>query len=173
MSCGDARDISEMNQIRVEIRLARETDAAAVSDVLREAFAEYEPLYTDEGFSATTPDAELVLQRMAQGPVWVAAQDNAVIGTVSAVAQGDSLYIRSMGIVPRARGLRIGTLLLEGVEGWARASGHRRLFLSTTPFLARAIALYERHGFARVDQGPYELFGTPLFTMEKKLGEVG
>jgi hypothetical protein len=41
--------------------------------------------------------------------------------------------------------------------------------LSTTPFLAFAIALYERFGFRRSDAGPRELFGTPLFTMTKDL----
>ncbi len=33
----------------------------------------------------------------------------------------------------------------------------------------RAIALYERYGFRRTDDGPSALFGTPLFTMVKTL----
>jgi ribosomal protein S18 acetylase RimI-like enzyme len=47
------------------------------------------------------------------------------------------------------------------------AGKFRRLFLSTTPFLDRAISLYERFGFQRNEEGLRELFGTPLFTMEK------
>jgi hypothetical protein len=43
------------------------------------------------------------------------------------------------------------------------------LLLSTTPFLSEAIKLYERSGFRRSTEGPRELFGTPLFTMEKQL----
>src|SRR5260370_227302 len=45
------------------------------------------------------------------------------------------------------------------------------MYLSTTPFLDRAIRLYERFGFQRSDEGPLDLFGTPLFTMTKRLNE--
>jgi hypothetical protein len=44
------------------------------------------------------------------------------------------------------------------------------LFLSTTPFLTHAIVLYEGLGFQRSNEGPHDLFGTPLFTMVKTLG---
>jgi hypothetical protein len=36
-----------------------------------------------------------------------------------------------------------------------------------TPFLNTAIRLYEAFGFRRMNDGPHDLFGTPLFTMEK------
>jgi ribosomal protein S18 acetylase RimI-like enzyme len=41
------------------------------------------------------------------------------------------------------------------------------MLLSTAPFLDRAIRLYERFGFRRTNEGPHDLFGTPLFSMEK------
>ena len=72
-----------------------------------------------------------------------------------------------MAVLPLARGGRIGALLLTHIEEFARTEGFSRLFLSTTPFLDRAIRLYERFGFCRTSAGPHELFGTPLFTMEK------
>jgi hypothetical protein len=61
------------------------------------------------------------------------------------------------------------------VERLARQHGLSRLFLSTTPFLAEAIRLYEREGFRRTPEGPQTLCGTPLITMEKPLvpGEAG
>jgi GNAT superfamily N-acetyltransferase len=135
--------------------------------VLRESFEEYEHMYTREGFDATTPACAEVLRRIEEGPVWVALVDDAVVGTVSAVPKGDSLYVRGMGLAPSARGRGIGELLLRQVESFASGRGFVRLFLSTTPFLSRAIRLYERHGFRRTDDGPDNLFGTPLFTMEK------
>ena len=110
---------------------------------------------------------------MAEGPIWVAVQEEVVLGTVSVVPLGDELYIRGMAVSPEARGLGLGELLLKTVEGFAFAHGHKRLTLSTTPFLLRAIRLYRRFGFQRTADGPHELFGTPLFTMVKDLEQKG
>jgi ribosomal protein S18 acetylase RimI-like enzyme len=74
-----------------------------------------------------------------------------------------------MAVLPTARGQRIGELLLLQIESYAGEQGHERLVLSTTPFLHRAIRLYENFGFRRNGEGPHDLFGTPLFTMEKFL----
>src|SRR5947209_10778690 len=74
-----------------------------------------------------------------------------------------------MSVLQQLRRQRVGYALLLKVEEFAAASGCRRLHLSTTPFLARAIRLYEEYGFRRIDEGPHDLFGTPLFTMEKSL----
>jgi ribosomal protein S18 acetylase RimI-like enzyme len=74
-----------------------------------------------------------------------------------------------MAVAPASRGRGVGELLLRRVEAFASERGFGRMFLSTTPFLDRAIRLYERYGFERTGEGPYELFGTPLFTMEKLL----
>ena len=126
-------------------------------------------LYTSEGFRVTVANPSMVRQRMTEGPVWIALLDQIIVGTVGAVPYGDSLYIRGMAIVPSARGKRIGEKMLQHVEHYARASGFNRLCLSTTPFLDRAITLYEHLGFRRIDGGPSDLFGTPLFTMEKTL----
>ncbi|MEA2573315.1 MAG: hypothetical protein QOH93_613 [Chloroflexia bacterium] len=149
--------------------MAELEDAPAIAAVLREAFAEYRPLYTQEAYAATTPTGEQIECRMQEGPVWVATKAGTIVGTVAAVHRGQDLYVRGMGVLSTARGLGIGELLLETVRSAGMAAGHRRLILSTTPFLARAIRLYERYGFIRSEEGPHELFGTPLFTMSKRL----
>ena len=74
-----------------------------------------------------------------------------------------------MAVLPTARGQGVGELLFRHVESFASAQGHKRLFLSTAPFLARAIRRYENLGFQRSSEGPHDLFGTPLFTMLKSL----
>jgi GNAT superfamily N-acetyltransferase len=153
----------------IRIRLVGPEDAGAIAEVLHESFAEYEGLYTREGFAATTPNADQILVRMGEGPVWLALRDDRVLGTVAAVIKAQSAYMRGMAVLPKARGFRVGAQLLEQVEEWASKEGCRRIFLSTTPFLSTAIRMYERFGFRRTDEGPHELFGTPLFTMEKKV----
>ncbi|MDQ3929003.1 MAG: GNAT family N-acetyltransferase [Chloroflexota bacterium] len=153
----------------IQIRRATPDDAPTIAELLHTSFVEHKASYTEEAFAATTPTADRIQKRMNEGPVWVAVHHATIVGTVSAVPKGEALYVRGMAVLPTARGQRIGELLLEQVEGFARAHGYKRLFLSTTPFLDRAIRLYERCGFRRSDEGPQELFGTPLFTMDKTL----
>jgi ribosomal protein S18 acetylase RimI-like enzyme len=99
----------------------------------------------------------------------VAVSNDVLLGTVSAVSRGDELYIRGMAVLPQARGLKLGEMLLKTIDDFALAQDRKRLVLSTTPFLLRAIRLYERFGFQRTEDGPHDLFGTPLFTMVKEL----
>lgn len=144
-------------------------DAPSIAAILYEAFIEYESLYSHEAFVATAPHSDQIQTRMKEGPVWVALRDGTIVGTVAAVPKGEALYIRGMAILPAARGQRIGESLLKQIESFASKYGFRRLSLSTTPFLSRAIRLYEHYGFRHCSEGPHDLFGTPLLTMEKPL----
>jgi N-acetylglutamate synthase-like GNAT family acetyltransferase len=153
----------------VQVRLAQPRDAAPICALLADAFSEYRHLYTSEGYAATAINIEQARERIREGPMWVALSDEVIVGTVSVVARSESLYVRGMAVRPTARGQHLGELLLAEVEKFAAAQGVKRLFLSTTPFLDRAIRLYQRLGFRRTDEGPRELYGTPLFTMEKFL----
>jgi putative acetyltransferase len=157
----------------VEIRRANAENASAVALVLRRAFAEFEPLYTKKGYAATTPEAETIVIRMQEGPLWLAVMEQQIVGTTSAVLQETGLYVRGMAVLPKARGFGVGRRLLEEVEAFAMANGCKRLFLNTTPFLRRAIRLYEDFGFRATDRQPHDLYGTPLFSMEKILAQRG
>jgi N-acetylglutamate synthase-like GNAT family acetyltransferase len=152
---------------RIHIRRAEIEDCGAIAEVLRESFAEFKPLYTEAGFAATAPGTKQIEARTREGPVWVALRDAVIVGTVSAVKKGESVYVRGMAVLPSARGSGAGTRLLEEVERWAADGNVSRIFLSTTPFLDSAIRLYEKSGFHRTVEGPHDLFGTQLFTMEK------
>jgi ribosomal protein S18 acetylase RimI-like enzyme len=152
---------------KTHVRFATVDDAESIAAVLRQAFVEYQALYTPQAFAATTPPAETLRERWSEGPVWVALENDRLVGTVAAIIKGKTLYVRSMAILPAARGHGLGKLLLREVEKFANAHGLRRLVLSTTPFLLAAIRLYERHGFQRTADGPHELYGTPLITMER------
>ncbi len=164
-----------MNESRnISIRFAMQKDAESISAVLYQSFIEYKPLYTPEAFSVTTPDAIQVLKRMQEGPIWVALLNQKVVGTISGVEKNIGLYIRGMGIIPEARGNKIGWKLLEQVEAFAIEKEIKKLFLITTPFLERAICLYEQFGFQLSSEEPHELLGTLLFTMDKliKKGKI-
>jgi putative acetyltransferase len=157
------------SQQAVVIRCARADDATQIAQVLRASFREYRTLYTKQGYAATTPVKAEILRRFNEGPIWIAEDNATAVGTVSGMHKADSFYVRSMAVLPQARGQGIGHALLEKVEAFCREHRYRRLFLSTTPFLTDAIHLYETHGFRRTEEGPLDIFGTPLFTMDKRL----
>lgn len=149
------------------IRAARPDEAQAIAATLAEAFAAYESLYTPEAFAATTPNEAVIRSRFSEGAIWVAVLNEKIVGTVSVIPASESLYIRSMAVLPEARGQRIGERLLSEIEHYAVAQGFQQLSLKTTPFLEHALRLYEKCGF--VPAGVDELFGTPLITMTRKL----
>jgi GNAT superfamily N-acetyltransferase len=146
-------------------------DAEEIAGVILAAFRDLEPLYTPAGFFATTPPAAEIARRLGEGPTWLASEGQTILGTVSAVSRGEELYIRSMAVLPAARGRGVATQLLTVVHAFAVSQGIRRLALTTTPFLTDAIRLYERSGFQRIT-GELDLHGTPLFAMIKDLGTV-
>ena len=97
----------------ITIRLAPDFDVADISSLLHESFAEYESLYNPQSFAATAIPSEQVSDRIAEGPVWVAVRDKHVVGTVSVIPKGDTLYIRGMAVLPIARGQRTGDPLFS------------------------------------------------------------
>jgi GNAT superfamily N-acetyltransferase len=157
----------------LQIQRAMLKDAESIAAVLHASFVEFESLYTPDGFAATTPTSDQIRERWNEGPVWVAVQHGSIVGSVAAVAKSSGLYVRSMAVLPVARGQGIAGQLLKEIESFAINHHYGQLFLSTTPFLDDAIRLYERFGFQRDDEGAHDLFGTPLFTMVKQLEAAG
>ena len=152
------------------VRLATPADSGAISDILRVAFSEFKNDYTPEAYEVVTPPAAEIETRFAAGPQWIALVDCKQVGTVSVYPEPDHLYIRSMAVLPEARGLGVGMRLLDAIESYAVEAGFDRLFLHATYFSTNAIGLYEKFGFEKTcDTTAEEWYGTPGLGMEKKL----
>src|SRR4051812_17930072 len=89
--------------------------------------------------------------------VFVARVDGEALGMVALVDRGDgSAEIKRMFVHDRARGRGVGGGILSALEEHAQAAGIRVLQLETGPKQLAAIALYKKHGFARIPNfGPY------------------
>lgn len=158
-------DLSETIIVRRAVR----TDAPVIADVLREAFREYQQFYSPEAYVGTIPGAARILDRLAEGPTWIAVADGQVVGTASAVHKGEHLSLRSVAVRPSARGKGVARKLLVVAESYAVEQACIGLHLETTPFLQTAIHFYRRHGFDLVDTPPRDWYGTPLLTMRKSI----
>jgi len=157
------------NWSEIEIRLAHSEDAPVIEAVLSQSFEEYKTHYTDGAFQAAAPPLKVVLRRMEEGPVWVAEQSGEIVGTISARRKGVTLLLRGLAVPPAERGRAIGKLLLIHVARHASENGCRRMALTASPFLARALREIEQFGFERSRKGPENVHGTPVYSLTKSI----
>jgi N-acetylglutamate synthase-like GNAT family acetyltransferase len=160
----------ETEWVDVEIRAALEKDAGDISSILMESFEEYKPRFSAAAYEATTPAPDEILNRMKEGPAWVAISKGKIVGTISAVPRGTVMLLRDLAVRPSERGRSIGKMLLVHAARYAYHNKFRRLSMQAAPFLTRALREVEQFGFRRIDEGACNFDGTtPVYTMTKSL----
>ncbi|MER7716270.1 GNAT family N-acetyltransferase [Streptomyces flaveolus] len=99
-----------------------------------------------------------------QEAAWIAEVDGERAGCVFVVAadQPGVAKLRVLLVTPAARGLGLGTRLVERSLAFAREAGYRSVTLWTTDNLASARRIYERFGFVLVEEEPQHSFGHDL-----------
>jgi DNA-binding MarR family transcriptional regulator/RimJ/RimL family protein N-acetyltransferase len=94
---------------------------------------------------------------------WIADVDGAPAGCVFCVAKdGRTAQLRLLLVEPSARGLGLGTRLVDECIAFAQAAGYEEIVLWTNDVLVEARRIYERAGFALVGEGPHHSFGHDL-----------
>jgi len=103
---------------------------------------------------------------------WIAEKDGENVGCILLTrADEDIAKLRLLLVEAKARGLGIGSRLVDEAVRFARRIGYRRLVLWTQSNLLPARRIYERAGFALTKEEPHHAFGHDLIaeTWEREL----
>jgi GNAT superfamily N-acetyltransferase len=94
---------------------------------------------------------------------WVAERDGEIVGSVFLVRKTDEIsQLRLLLVEPSARGLGIGTRLVDECVRFAQRVGYKKTMLWTHAGLVAARRIYERAGFHIVSAEPHNSFGHEL-----------
>ena len=94
---------------------------------------------------------------------WIAEMQGERVGSIFCVkASEDVAKLRLLLVVPKARGVGLGTRLVEECIRFAKRSGYKKLTLWTNDVLVQARKIYEKNGFKLVEEERHHSFGHDL-----------
>jgi putative acetyltransferase len=135
----------------IRIRSATQDDNPCLASIIRKAFEEHGAPQHGTVYSDPTTDNLFELFREARSVLWVAEQNNEILGCCGVYPtpglEADTAELVKFYILAKARGKGIGkALMLRSIES-AKQFGYKRLYLESLPHYAKAVSMYERSGF--------------------------
>ncbi len=98
-----------------------------------------------------------------QQNAWIAEVEGEAVGCVFCCRRDETTaQLRILLVEPRARGLGVGSRLVDECIEFARRAGYRTLVLWTNDVLVAARRIYEAAGFTLIDEEPHHSFGKDL-----------
>lgn len=101
--------------------------------------------------------------RPAKERCWIAEMDGEMVGCVFVVQRSDKVgKLRLLLVEPRARGMGLGSRLVEECIRFGRRCGYQKLMLWTNSVLLEARHIYKKAGFTLTARENHQSFGHKL-----------
>ncbi len=155
--------MDEISSKGMEIRRACQSDAAAIRELTRSAYAKWVPLIGREPTPMTADYDRAVREHMID-LLFVDAELTALIETA---CEADHLVIENVAVLPAFQGRGYGRLLLGHAEYLAASLGLPEIRLWTNKRFATNIAIYCRRGYTLDREEPFR--GGFVVHMSKRL----
>ncbi len=140
----------------IQIRPIAPNDNVALAKVIRDTLTEFGANKPGTVYFDPTTDALYELFRTPGAVYFVATIDNTLVGGCgiyptenlpNGTCELVKLYLKT-----EARGTGLGKQLLEISMQWAKDNGYSQVYLESMPELDKAVSIYEKLGFIRIQQ---------------------
>jgi len=136
----------------LNIRRAKLDDAKDLSACIDAAYAIYA-----ERISDLPNVSDGIEDDIAQKIVWVAEQNQAIVGGLILSVEADSMLVMNIAVHPEASGAGIGRALMDKAEEETREHGLSEMRLSTHVDMPENVALYEHLGWQEIERSGHKV----------------
>ncbi len=141
---------------QIIIRPIEPTDNIALAKVIRNTLTEFGANKPGTVYFDPTTDALFELFRSPGSFYFVATINNVIVGgcgiypTIN-LPEGTCELVK-LYLDSSARGTGLGKKLLLQSMHWAKQNGYNQVYLESMPELSKAVSIYEKVGFVRINQ---------------------
>ena len=132
----------------IDIRSANSADTSVVRDLVHASYSKYIERIGKEPAPMLDDYASLI----DAGDVWVAVEDDEVLGVLVIQVVEEHLFVGSVAVRPDQQGRGLGRALMSFAEEEAERNGLREIRLYTNEKMFENLAVYEKLGFEEIDR---------------------
>lgn len=147
-----------LNNHPVIIRNIEKKDNAPLASVIRKTLKEFGANHPGTVYYDDTTDHLFDVFSEKPGSVYFIAEiNNELVGGAGIYPTNglpvDTCELVKMYLLPHARGIGLGSRLIETCISFAKQNGYKKIYLESMPELEKALKTYEKFGFVYLD-GP-------------------
>lgn len=140
-----------MSSQEIQIRQIEPGDNATLAGIVRDTLTEFGANRPGTAYYDASTDALYELFREPGSVYFVALLNGKIVGgggifPTDGLPAGTCELVK-MYLLPEARGLHLGSTMINKCLEWAKEAGYQHVYLETMPELRLALKVYERFGF--------------------------